>query len=194
MSRRAVAVLVMSVAAVVFATTAVRALWYAPSLQVPVANAKMAPHGIVPERIRIPSLSIDAHVESLGVNARDQMVMPSYFTDAGWYTYGPAPGTAGAAVIYGHLNNGLGLDGAFARLGRIRIGQRITLVDASGTQESFTVTATSSYPYQAVPLSTLARTKTPELLLITCAGHWVYDRQEGMTYDRRLVVTAQASG
>jgi hypothetical protein len=49
----------------------------------------------LPARLRIPSLSIDARVESVGVKENGAMQNPSNFVNVGWYRYGALPGEAG---------------------------------------------------------------------------------------------------
>ncbi|MBU6321735.1 MAG: class F sortase [Patescibacteria group bacterium] len=175
----------------VFAHTAVRALVSAPdsvgTSTPPSRAATLAPRG-VPARLVIPVLGIDAPVEAVGVNAAGDMRAPSNFVDTAWYEYGPEPGARGSAVIDGHLDNGLGLAGVFRHLAEIPLGADIYVETASSTRTHFVVEATSTYPYQAVPLGELFnRADEPRLNLITCDGAFL---PTGRTYDHRLVVWA----
>jgi sortase (surface protein transpeptidase) len=94
--------------------------------------------------------------------------------------------------MYGHLDNGLGLDGVFKHLSDLKDGDEVDIVTDDGRTLKFSVDATTTYPYQSVPPSLLgqgAADDNAHLSLITCTGHWVYDPAEGMTYDHRLVVS-----
>jgi sortase A len=188
----------------VFTVVYTRAVLYSPSVEIaPPAQVAMAAEAnatttsALPASIAIPAISVDAKVEDLGLAAGDHMAMPTSFTSVGWYKYGPVPGAIGTAVMYGHLDNGLGISGVFKNLSKLVPGDKVVVTDASGTTHTFVVDSLASYPYQAVPDSALeglpAQAGTPgetgaHLNLITCTGKWVYDSTEGMTYDHRLVV------
>ncbi len=83
----------------------------------PLVAAPQAP----PVRLLIPSLNIDAQVESLGVDSSGAMETPHNIWKVGWYRGGPSPGGPGDAVIDGHV----GLPGSplvFSGLARLTIG------------------------------------------------------------------------
>jgi sortase (surface protein transpeptidase) len=195
--RRILAGVACAVAAVVFMTTAVRAFVYDPSPEIappPGVTLPDVPATDYPVHISIPSASIDADIEKVGLTTGNHMATSAQFSNAGWYKYGPVPGQVGTAVIEGHLDNGLGLDGAFKHLGDVSIGDVVTVTAQDGRTIRFAVNATSSYPYQSVPSDVLFGTTVHDgkahLNLVTCTGTWTYDQTEGMTYTRRLVVFA----
>jgi LPXTG-site transpeptidase (sortase) family protein len=177
----------------IFATTAVRSMWYAPEPQAPAsttaaltAASKPVSPGDGPARLIIPSLAINAGVQYLGINAKGNMMAPSNFTDVGWYKFGPAPGQDGSAVIDGHVDNGLGLAGVFKYLDNISVGDDIYVQTKKGTKLHFVVSDVESYPYTDAPSATIfSRKGNPTLTLITCEGVWV---RGGDTYDHRLVI------
>ena len=179
-----------------FGTTLVRATLYDPETEAspPAAVAASSPaiSGDRPARLIIPRLGVDADVDALGLAAGERMQTPSSFTHAGWYKYGVAPGAPGVAVLYGHYNHGLGLDGIFHDLDTLRKGDDIQIVTRSGKRLHFIVDAARSYPYDEVPPEALGRAATDDtrLSLLTCAGDWVRDPQIGPTYDHRFVVRA----
>jgi len=185
----------MALAALVFVVTLVHALWYAPdgSTYAPAAVAASTPASALapasdPLRLVIAALHIDAKVQYVGLTAAGNIGTPDNFTDVAWYKDGVVPGQPGSAIIDGHVDNGLGLDGVFKHLSDIQVGDDIEVQTASGTPLQFTVTNVASYPYQNVPPGALFQNSAvPELTLITCEGTWV---QSGRTYDHRLVVTA----
>ena len=194
--RLAVAVLTLA-AGVVFATTLARATLYAPdpdvasSTLMAQAPARGVAPGGLPERLRIPALGIDALVRHVGVNAQGDMATPGNFTDVGWYKYGTVPGFRGSAVVDGHVDNALGMDGVFKRLSELKAGDDIYVATASSSELHFIVEEVVSYPAQEVPAERVFKADdAARLNLITCDGTWVQGRKE---YDRRLVVYAVAA-
>lgn len=193
----------MVAASVVFVTTLVRALWYAPDQEVasstlavqaptvarsPTGETRAPQPSDLPKRLRIPALGINAHVKSVGVNAQGSMATPGNFTDVAWYKYGTVPGFKGSAVIDGHVDNALALNGVFKRLDQLKPGDDIYVTTASSTLH-FVVAETVSYTSEQVPLETLFnRADKPRLNLITCDGTWMRSKKE---YDHRLVVYAE---
>lgn len=143
----------------------------------------------VPTKLIVPSLSIDASVEQVGVKDNGQMANPSGFTTVGWYKHGAKAGEEGNAVIAGHVNNGLGLSGVFARLNEVAIGQEIIVRGEGGKELRYTIVQKSQFMTQGAPLDDIFRIVGPSgLVLITCEGDW---DPSSRSYDRRLVVTAR---
>jgi sortase (surface protein transpeptidase) len=187
-------------AAALLAAAAVRLLIYAPERAIapPAEIAEAAPAtspSAFPARISIPAIAVDAKVDPLGIVAGNRMQAPSNFTDVGWYKYGVVPGEAGIAVMYAHLDNGLGLDGVFKNLNKLSVGDEIAITEASGRVLHFKVSDIETYPYQSVPPAAIgegsgAEASKAEIVLITCAGAPTHDPVMGYTYDHRLVVTA----
>lgn len=184
-------------AAIVFIATLVRAVWYAPDVEV-APSGTLAQHkapavadiptGDYPVRLQIPSLSIDANIQRVGIAASGRMAVPSNYSDVAWYKYGPQPGELGSAVIDGHVDNGLGLDGVFKHLGDIQVGDDLYVRTKSGATLRFAVSDIQDYPYQQVPTDLIFNQKDGSRLnLITCEGNWVAGDK---TYDKRLVVFA----
>ena len=183
----------MAIAAGVFAVTLVHAVWYAPEMEVS-DNSVAAAHTVAPvnggepERIKIPSLQIDANVQHVGIAKSGAVAVPSNFTDVAWYRLGSEPGQAGSAFIDGHVDNGLSLAGVFKHLGDIQPGADIYIETASSTEVHFKVTDVENYSVSDVPMADLTSTTgTPRLALVTCEGAWV---QSARSYDHRLVVYA----
>ncbi|HVD02408.1 MAG TPA: class F sortase [Candidatus Dormibacteraeota bacterium] len=143
-----------------------------------------------PSRLQIPSLAIDAQVESLGVDATGAMETPSKLFDVGWFRPGPSPGARGDAVIDGHV----GLPGyplIFTDLARIAVGADLVVIHADGARSHFTVDAVSGWPANSHPTGLFATDGPARLTLITCTGP--YDRFN-QTYADRLIVEAIYAG
>lgn len=140
----------------------------------------------LPTRLIIPSLSIDANVQYVTINAKGNMGTPNNFTDVSWYKPGTVPGQLGSAVMAGHVDNGLSLAGVFKHLDTIQVGADVYVKQASGAQLHFIVERVVHYPYTAVPAQEVFNTHDAKRLnLITCVGAWVPGQK---TYDERLVV------
>lgn len=194
--RTLVACMLVGGGAILFGTTFVHAVITSPR-DADTSMAATAPDtiattgtstSVLPVRLRIPSLSIDAPVQHVGQGRMGTMAVPTNFTDVGWYRYGPAPGAPGSALIDGHVDDGLGLAGVFKKLSRIQVGDVVTITDAQGDEVHFRVYDIKLYPYTAVPMQEIFHTSgTSTVVLITCDGSWVSDSN---TYDHRLVVTA----
>ncbi|MDR3571627.1 MAG: class F sortase [Candidatus Pacebacteria bacterium] len=183
----------------VFAYTLIHALWYAPETTgpVPASIASSSPAlsvapGEYPSRLIIPALSIDAHVQDLGINSIGNMQAPDNFVDVGWYKYGAVPGYTGSAVIDGHVDNGLGLAGVFIHLDQIQVGDDVYIKAINGTMLHFVVSDVEIYPYKSVPTDLIFnQNDSARLNLITCDGTWVHGQD---TYNERLVVFTKLVG
>lgn len=187
-----IAVAIVVIAGTVFFTTLVRAVFYTPEGEitvpsiVPMIEPEVAQSASLPLRLQIPSLSINARVQQVGLNAKKNMAAPTNFTDVGWYKYGTVPGQLGSAVIDGHVDNGLALSGVFKRLGDMAIGDDVYITARDGSRLHFVVTDIQSYPYTDAPSERIFSAKdAAHLNLITCAGTWIKGKR---TYDERLVV------
>jgi len=143
---------------------------------------------IVPARLKIPSLGVNAKVESVGIKDDGAMATPSNFDNVAWYSLGAKPGAQGSAVIAGHVNNALLKSGVFERLSQIKNGDYITVEDSAGKALVYKVSSVEEYQPDA-PTDALFATTGPSLLvLITCDGEWV---PSARSYDKRLVVIAE---
>jgi sortase A len=186
--KRTLALIITLIAVGVFGYTLIRAVYLAPNDGQQVPRGAQVQVGPVeePDRLLIPTLGIDAHVQSVGITRKGNMGVPSNFTDAAWYRYGTAPGQTGSAVIDGHVDNGFALAGVFKHLGDLKPGDDVFVRTKEGNELHFKVEEIASYQITDVPLETLfARNDRPRLNLITCTGSWLSNQK---TYNQRLVV------
>ncbi len=143
----------------------------------------------VPEwRLLIAKIGVDARIEPVGLDPKNDMTAPSGLDDVGWYDDGPLPGKIGDAVIAGHY--GLPSDPAvFRDLGLLRPGDSIQVIWPDGHSLQFRVTSRTLVSADASPPSDVfSRLGSARLSLITCAGAWEQSRR---TYSQRLIVTAE---
>ena len=124
-----------------------------------------------PVRLIIPTLSVNASVEFVGLTLRGTMGAPSAYAHAGWYGYGTAPGNLGSAVIDGHVDDGFSLPGVFARLRDIKAGDNVYVETRGGRRLHFVVTGIEVYPHTDAPTDLIfGRADRARLNLITCEG------------------------
>ncbi|MDO0929572.1 class F sortase [Streptomyces sp. TG1A-8] len=149
-----------------------------------------SPPGPVPEptALRVPRVSLDAHVLSVGVEDDGTVEIPGNARQAGWYRYGPAPGArAGSAVLIGHVDDRTGRLGAFAKLYDVRKGDAVTVARRDAPTMRYEVTAREVVDGDSLPKEVFRRYGRPVLTLVTCAPP--YDRERG-GYQRNLLVYA----
>jgi len=142
----------------------------------------------LPKHLLIPKLNIDADVQHLGITKNGNMAAPSNFTDVSWYKLGTVPGKVGSAVIAGHEDNAISLDGVFKHLEDLKVGDDVYVVGENGEKLHFHVTGSKIYPYNlsGAELEKIFSAKDKARLnLITCTGVWL---KEAKTNDNRLVI------
>ncbi|MBC3839839.1 class F sortase [Streptacidiphilus sp. 4-A2] len=146
----------------------------------------------VPVRIRIPSIGVDAPVtgERLGPDRRLSVPADDDRNLAGWFQDGPAPGSAGNAIMLGHVDTFQG-PAVFYNLGALHKGQAIDVTRRDHSTAVFSVDAIAVYAKDDFPSAKVyGRTLRPELRLITCGGG--YTKASG--YLGNVVVYAHLTG
>ncbi|MEU9609581.1 class F sortase [Streptomyces sp. NPDC048057] len=141
------------------------------------------------DRIRIPSLDIDAPLMNVGLDPDGWIEAPPAEDPdiAGWYQNGVAPGQRGTAVVVGHVDNATG-PAVFYGLGSVKTGRRIEVPRLDGSTAVFEVYGVEVYDKEEFPGSQVyGDTGYPELRVITCGG--AYSRERG--YDANVVVFAR---
>ncbi|MFF3497970.1 class F sortase [Streptomyces sp. NPDC003247] len=141
-----------------------------------------------PDRVRIPSLRVDAPLMGLGLTASGSLDVPPAEDDdlAGWYESGTTPGETGTAIVAGHVDTADG-PAVFYDLGALERGATIEVDRRDGTVAVFTVDAVEMYDARDFPDTTVyGAAKRPELRVITCGGG--YSRTTG--YQANVVVFA----
>ena len=140
-----------------------------------------------PTRIAIPSLNLDAVVVPVGIEDDGTMEIPGAI-EAGWYRFGPRPGsTKGSAVIAGHVDHKK-TPGVFIGLRSLEIGQEVVVTDDGGIDHRYVVRERFQVGKRELPVKTLfQREGDPVLTLITCGGK--FDRK-ARSYDDNIVIRA----
>lgn len=141
--------------------------------------------GIVPEKITIDSIGVDATVEGVGVQESGQMDVPDDYRNAGWYQSGAKPGEQGSSVIAGHINTPEG-KGIFWDLDKLKADDEVKVTDKNGETRVFEVVGKKAFDLGEAPLEQIfGYTPRKMLNLITCTGDYNYDKG---THEQRLVV------
>lgn len=143
---------------------------------------------ITPEHIFIPSIGVDAYIESIGLDVKGAMAVPSSFAKVGWYKNGSLVGTSGRAVFAGHVNNALTKGGVFQHLSQVKEGDQIYVTDADDEGFIYFVERVEVYDAQHAPVHEIFSTQgTSSIAIVTCEGAWVASKH---SYSERLVVYA----
>jgi LPXTG-site transpeptidase (sortase) family protein len=163
----------------------------AGGLQDPQTAAPVTRSTAVPTRVLIPTISVDAPLETLDRDAKGVLQPPVRWPDAGWYANGVVPGDTGAAVIAGHLDT-TKRAAVFVNLRQLRPGDRIDVRMSDRRTLHFTVTSARVVRKALFPTSAVyGATPDPELRLITCSEP--FDEVHGV-YADNLVVFATLAG
>lgn len=126
-----------------------------------------------PVRLRIPAISVNAPVTKLDLDRAGALKPPPGDNPnlAGWYGKGPAPGSAGTAVVAGHVDLRAGSPGVFYDLGALAKNDMIEISRVDGRTAVFTVDAVEVYDKARFPNEKVyGGSDVPQLRLITCGG------------------------
>lgn len=154
----------------------------------PPADMEVLEHSSV-QRIRIPTINVDAPVMTVGLDAEGWIDAPPPQDRnlAGWYLNGISPGQRGSSVIVGHVDNAQG-PAVFFGLGSVKPGNQIEVERYDGRTAVFEVYGVEVFSKDAFPGSRVyGDTGHAELRVITCGGG--YSRARG--YEGNVVVFAR---
>ena len=136
---------------------------------------------LIPVRLVIPAIAINASVESVGIRSDSDLATPAQhpWEDVGWYDLGPHPSERGSAVIDGHLDRPGGSPAVFWRLRDIQVGDDVQVIGSAGKALHFRVTRIAYYPPDQAPLQDIFGNLGGRYLnLITCAGDWISSQHQ----------------
>lgn len=141
------------------------------------------------DRVRIPSIRVDAPIIPVGLDSNGWVGAPPPEDPnlAGWFTGAVSPGEKGTAVIVGHVDNKQG-PAVFYGLGSLKKGNRIEVGRKDGKTAVFEIYGIEVFAKNNFPGDRVYGSKgTPELRVITCGGG--FSKQHG--YDGNVVVFAR---
>ncbi|AQU80769.1 MULTISPECIES: class F sortase [Planococcus] len=144
--------------------------------------------GMEPFQIKIPSIGVDAAIESTGILDNGQMGVPEDVDQVGWFEPGYKAGAKGHAVLAGHVDSLTG-PAVFYELDKVKVGETVTVIGPDGREMIYEVKNLTSYETDDAPIEKIFGSSDKRLLsLITCTGD--YNRDIG-SHEERLVVTAE---
>ena len=138
-------------------------------------------------RIIIPAAGVDAPVMPVTSDlARHLVQVPPLGNPnlTGWISATAAPGTLGASVIVGHLDNQYG-PAVFWNLRYLKKGQLITVVRLDLRKVTYAVDGIQIIPKNRFPWTAVFTARYPALRLVTCGG--AFDPADGHYLDNVIV-------
>lgn len=142
-----------------------------------------------PDRVRIPSIRVDAPVMAVGLDADGWVGAPPPEDPnlAGWFTGAVTPGEKGTAVVVGHVDNNQG-PAVFYGLGALKKGHRVEVARKDGKTAVFEIYGIEVFAKDDFPGDRVYGAKGgSELRVITCGGG--FSKQNG--YAGNVVVFAR---
>lgn len=144
--------------------------------------------GMIPARITIPSIGVDAAIEATGVLDNGEMGVPEEIDQVGWFEPGFKVGAKGHAVLAGHVDSYTG-PAIFYHLSNVEPGEKVIITDVDGREMVFQINEKTSYPTNEAPIADIFGASDGRMInLITCTG--TFDLDTG-SHEERLVVTAE---
>ncbi|CEA08374.1 Sortase family protein [Arthrobacter saudimassiliensis] len=157
---------------------------------IPVRDAAPTPEITrpAPVRVQIEEIGLDLEVVPTGVRDDGEMVLPDNHRQAGWYRYGPPPGSpAGSAVLAAHLDTGTEAL-PIARLDEVRPGTVVTVTRSDGSTVRYAAGSVEQIAKRDLNGGELFdRSGEPLLKLVTCGGEYVEADDD---YADNIVLTA----
>ena len=118
------------------------------------------------------------------------MDVPIGSVNVAWFSLGPHPGQTGSAVIGGHFGIENGVPFVFYNLDKLKIGDKIYIVDDNNSTLAFQVRSIKSFDRNADSTTVFTSSDgLAHLNLITCEGVW---NQVNGNYPLRLVIFTDA--
>lgn len=126
---------------------------------------------LVPTRVRIDKIGVDAAMIDLYKQADNTLQVPEDIRLTGWYTGRSVPGEPGPSVVVGHVDSAAQGPGVFFRLKELAPGDLIEIERSDGSIATFAVTDSelvlkSQFPTEKV----YGSVEGSKLRVITCGG------------------------
>ncbi|WP_084243826.1 class F sortase [Planomicrobium okeanokoites] len=144
--------------------------------------------GMVPARVAIPSIGVDAAIEATGILENGEMGVPEDINQVGWFEPGFKVGAKGHAVLAGHVDSYTG-PAIFYHLKKVEAGEKVIVTDKDGREMVYEIQEKTSYVTDEAPIEEIFGPSDSRMInLITCTG--TFNRDTG-SHEERLVVTAK---
>jgi sortase (surface protein transpeptidase) len=151
------------------------------------SDQELSSETVAPVRLGIPALGVNAPIIPVGVEPKGSMEVPEDVSTAGWYRFGPLPGSRGSAMLIGHVDSRIQGPGVFFGLSKIRLGERVGVQLTGGSTQVFVVVARRFIAKDELPQDLFAREGPPRLTLVTCGGGF---EERTRSYSHNVVVYA----
>lgn len=157
------------------------------------SNKEQQRHVVAPSEpryVRVPKISVDARIQSMGINSEGNIAAPRNIWDTGWYKNSAKPGESGTSFIDGHVNRP-SLPGVFGRLHELKDGDEITVERGDSTIFAYRVDKVEVKKVTDINMADILgpHGSGQTLVLMTCAGEL---NQTEQTYDSRVIIYASA--
>lgn len=127
----------------------------------------------LPVTVAIPAIQVWARIIPLGLDSTGGVAIPSLNTPflTSWYDRGSAPGQAGPAVLFGHVDSAKVGPAVFYRLGDLRPGDLVYVTRRDQRTAIFRVSVVAMYSERNFPSGKVyGSSPHPTLRLVTCGG------------------------
>lgn len=141
-----------------------------------------------PVRVQVEGTGIDLEVVPVGVEDNGAMTIPDNHVQAGWYEYGPAPGSDdGSSVLAAHVDSQTEVL-PIAGLKNVAPGTRVTVTREDGSQVVYETQQVENIAKRSLDGHRLFdRTGDHLLKLVTCGGKRLDTEND---YEDNVVLTA----
>ena len=157
---------------------------------IPVQPATPAPVEEIPDpvRVSVEGTGIDLEVIPVGQEPNGAMTLPDNHYQAGWYRFGPAPGSSrGSAVLAAHIDSRTE-ELPIADLDEVPAGTPVTVTRSDGSTLRYTTERVENIPKATLDeFDLFNRDGAPRLELVTCGGKWLDTVGD---YEDNVVLTA----
>lgn len=179
----------VAVTSIIILGSVLGSVGFTQAADVALPNSQMANDSVVPARLNIPIIGVDALINPMGITKNGAMEAPVDAKSVGWFALGPIPGDVGTAVIDGHY--GIWKNGnisVFNDLNKLKPGDKIYIENEQGVTITFVVRELRTYDRNADTTNVFTSSdEGSHLNIIACAG--IYNKTL-KTYSNRLVVFA----
>ncbi len=154
----------------------------------PTPTATPTPFDGAVARIRIPRFNVDAPIEELAINDRNELDTPKdENTAVGWYYIYDKPGWSGNAIFSAHVYYH-SIPAPFVSLAKSVEGDEVFVVMEDGTEYRYTVISNKRYHRDDMPMGDIIWPKEKAdydewVTLITCGGELDSTGQEYVSRD-----------
>ncbi|MCU1438820.1 MAG: class sortase [Naasia sp.] len=143
-----------------------------------------------PVHLSIPKLGVESDLIYTGLRGDGTLDVPpgDEGSPASWYDGSPTPGSAGPAILLGHVNSLTDASGVFHLLRDLVPGDRMSVARDDGSVATFEVYRNENYVKAEFPTKDVYYpVPGAELRLITCDGYV----KDARRYDNNRVVFAK---